>query len=171
VAERSIFTAREAAFLKALVDDDVAFMIVGLSAALLQGAPAVTQDIDLWVRDLESPRFRRALKKVGGTYVPQIGLNPPMLAGDAVRLFDLVLHMSGLGSFDEERAHAIPIDIGVVQVPVLSLPRVIASKEAANRDKDRLVLPMLRDAALTVQAVRRRKPSGTRRRSRTRPKK
>ena len=38
MAEHSIFTSKEAAFLKALVDAEVEFMIVGLSAALLQGA-------------------------------------------------------------------------------------------------------------------------------------
>ena len=91
MVERSIFTHREAEFLQALVDHQVEFMVVGLSAALLQGAPAITQDIDLWIKDLEDPGFRRALKKVGAAYVPQIGLNPPRLAGESVNLFDLVV--------------------------------------------------------------------------------
>jgi len=161
VVERSIFTGKEAAFLKALVDNEVDFIIVGLSAALLQGAPAVTQDIDLWVRDTHASGFRRALKEVGAAYVPQIGLNPPMLAGDSVKLFDLVLHMSGLGTFEEEIEHAIRIDVDGIEVQVLSIERIIASKEAANRDKDRLVLPLLRDAALTLRAL---KPEQKRRR-------
>ena len=153
MVERSIFTAREADFLKALVDNEVDFIIVGLSAALLQGAPAVTQDIDLWVRDTGDSGFRRALKKVGAAYVPQVGLNPPMLAGDSVRLFDLVAHMSGLGSFEEESEHTLRVDVEGVEVPVLALDRIIASKEAANRDKDRLVLPVLRGTLLTLKAL------------------
>jgi len=152
VAARSIFTDREESFLRALVDNEVDFMIVGLSAALLQGAPAVTQDIDLWVRDLRHRGFRRALKQVGAAYVPQVGLNPPMIAGDGVRLFDLVSHMSGLRSFEDELAGSLKLDLGGVSVRVLPLDRIIASKEAADRDKDRLVLPMLRDAALTLRA-------------------
>jgi len=69
-------------------------------------------------------------------------------------LFDLVLHMSGLGSFDEEFEHAIRIDVEGVEVPVLAIDRIIVSKEAANREKDRLVLPVLRDTALTLQALK-----------------
>ena len=154
MAQRSIFTAREAEFLKALVDHDVDFMIVGLSAAVLQGAPGVTQDIDLWIRDLQDQRLLDALKQVGAVLVPQIGLNPPMLAGDGVGLFDLVLHMSGLGPFNEEIAHSVGIDIGGVTVRVLGIERIIASNEAANREKDRLVLPVLRDAAITLRELR-----------------
>lgn len=166
MAERSIFTDREAGFLRALVDNDVDFMIVGLSAATLQGAPAVTQDIDLWIRSLDDAGFRRAVKQVGAAYVPQTGLNPPILAGSNVGLFDLVLHMSGLGSFDEEQAHAIRIDVGGVIVPVLSLERIIVSKEAANREKDRMVLPVLRDAALTLREQRRPKTDDERKKPR-----
>ena len=42
-----LLTDRELAFLRELVKTNVPFMIVGLSAAALQGAPVVTQDIDL----------------------------------------------------------------------------------------------------------------------------
>ena len=42
-----IFTEKEGRFLKELAKNKVRFMIVGLSAAALQGAPVVTQDIDL----------------------------------------------------------------------------------------------------------------------------
>jgi len=154
VAEHSIFTSKEAAFLRALVDAEVEFMIVGLSAALLQGAPAVTQSVDLWLRDLRSDGLLPALKKVGGALVPQIGLHPPMLAGDAVKMFDLVLHMSGLDAWEVEAARAIEMDVAGVRVKVLPLDRVIASKEAADREKDRLVLPVLRDAAVTIREAR-----------------
>jgi len=166
VAERSIFTRKEADFLKTLVDNDVDFMIVGLSAAILQGAPAVTQDIDLWVRDTQDAGFLRALKSVGAVFVPQVGLNPPMLAGDSVRLFDLVIQMSGLDSFEEELKHSVQVAIGGVTVRVLSLERIIVSKEAANREKDLLVLPVLRDAAITLGELRgRAKPSPRRKKS------
>jgi hypothetical protein len=70
VAKKLIFSAEEGAFLKELVKNEVRFMIVGLSAAALQGAPVVTQDIDLWFRDLSDPGIKKALKKVGGAFVP-----------------------------------------------------------------------------------------------------
>lgn len=58
MAAHPIFTEKEGRFLKALLANEVDFMIVGLSAALLQGASAVTQAIDLWVRDTASSRFQ-----------------------------------------------------------------------------------------------------------------
>ena len=45
----SIFTENEIRFLRELVKNRVPFMIVGLSAAALQGAPVVTQDVDLMI--------------------------------------------------------------------------------------------------------------------------
>ena len=54
-----IFDDKEVAFLRELKRRKVQFMIVGLSAAALQGAPVVTQDIDLWFRDLEDRGGRR----------------------------------------------------------------------------------------------------------------
>jgi hypothetical protein len=155
VAEQLPFTDREAAFLAALSASDVKFMIVGVSAALLQGAPAVTQDIDLWFEDLEDPGLRRALDSVGGTFVPSIGLHPPRLAGSAVALFDIVLTMHGLGSFLEEWKRAIDVPLRGVTVKVLPIGRVIVSKETLNREKDRLVLPVLRDAAKVTRRNRR----------------
>ena len=64
MADPLIFGDDEIEFLKALVREKVDFMIVGLSAAALQGAPVVTQDIDLWFRQLPDPGIERALKKV-----------------------------------------------------------------------------------------------------------
>ena len=51
VAELPLFGEREIAFLAALRAARVEFLVVGLSAAALQGAPVVTRDVDLWVRD------------------------------------------------------------------------------------------------------------------------
>ena len=151
MAAPSIFTDRERKFLQELVRRDVEFMIVGLSAATLQGAPAVTQGIDLWFKDLSDPRLMEALKKVGGVYVPPTGSTPPMFAGKAVALFDIVLRMDGIGGFDEEIEDALNVRIGRTNVKVLRLSRIIASKKAANRRKDRLVLPVLEDAAATLR--------------------
>jgi hypothetical protein len=151
VAAASIFTDRERRFLQELVRRDVKFMIVGLSAAALQGAPAVTQDIDLWFKDLSDPKLMGALKRVGGVYVPPTGSTPPMFAGKSVALFDIVRKMDGLDGFDEELENALEFRIGRVPVKVLPLSRIIASKKAANRRKDRLILPVLEDAAATLR--------------------
>jgi len=151
VAAPAIFTESEQAFLKELNRLGVEYMIVGLAAAALQGAPAVTQDIDLWFRDLTDPRIGEALKRVGGIYVPPTPSTPPMFAGKKVALFDIVLTMHGLRRFDREQKDAFDIRVGRMNLKVLPLERIIASKKATNREKDRLVLPVLKDALATLK--------------------
>ena len=153
MAELPLLTERELRFVRALVHHEVRFLIVGLSAAALQGAPVVTQDVDLWIGRLDDPRFVAALQQVGGAYVAPTLLTPPMLAGEGLELFDLVLSMSGLRSFDEEWTDAIELTIGDVVTRVLPLKRILASKRAANRPKDRLVIPVLEEV-VALQATR-----------------
>ena len=157
--ENLIFTDEEAEFLRELVRQKVDFMIVGLSAAALQGAPVVTQDVDLWFRNLGDPGIENALKKVKGSYVSPVGTNPPMFAGKAVKLFDIVLRMHGLGPFEKEAVHCLRVPLGGQQVPVLSLDRIIRSKKAAGRQKDKLVLPVLTD---TLTVIKERAKKGQR---------
>jgi hypothetical protein len=165
VAEKSIFTGKEVSFLKELNKQRVDYLIVGAAAAALQGAPIVTQDIDLWFRNLADPALRKAVAKVGGAIVPSIGLHPPTFAGGAVELFDIVLTMHGLGSFDEETKNSVLIDLGGLHVRILALDRIIKSKETVGRPKDILTLPVLRDALATIKKrkavkVRRSKKAG-----------
>lgn len=162
MAEPPIFTESEQEFLHQLTRLKVDFMIVGLAAAALQGAPAVTQDIDLWFRDLADPRIREALERVGGVYVPPTASTPPLFAGKSVALFDIVVRMDGLRSFEREVRDSALVRLGRTKVRVLSLARIIASKKAANRSKDRMILPVLEDALATSKKARRRGPGGHR---------
>lgn len=147
MAENLIFTAKELAFLRELTRNRVPFMIVGLSAAALQGAPMVTQDVDLWFRNINHPGILKALNKLGGHLIPPIGLNPPLFTGKHVEYFDIVLTVHGVGSFDEEAKIAVKISFGSFAVNVLPLDRIIASKKILNREKDRMALPALKAAA------------------------
>jgi hypothetical protein len=140
-------------------------MIVDLSGAALQGAPVVTEDVGLWFRNLGDPRMRRALRAAGATYVPAFDLNPPMLIGEGTQPFDIAIRMSGLGEFDDEFENTIVVELGGLRLRVLSLERILASKEAANRPKDRLVIPVLRNTLATLQALaerKRKKPAAPR---------
>jgi hypothetical protein len=85
------FSENELRLLGALLKHEVRFMIVGLSAAALQGAPVVTQDVDLWFERLGEESMSRALREVGAAYVPPSLDNPPMLAGAGAELFDIVI--------------------------------------------------------------------------------
>ena len=150
--------------LKALAGHRIRFMIVGLSAAALQHAPVVTEDVDLWVEDLSDPKFQAALQSVGAAYVPPFGLhNPPMLAGCGSEPFDLVLRMSGLRSFADEYKGAKTIKLAGWPFKVLPLDRIIASKQAANRPKDKLVVPVLLDTLRAINASKPRTPVRRRR--------
>ena len=151
MAEKAIFTGKEVSFLKELHKQGVDYMIVGAAAAALQGAPIVTQDIDLWFRDLADPALRKAVAWVGGVIVPSIGLHPPTFAGGTVELFGIVLTMHGLGTFDEEKKRSILVDLGALPVRILALDRIIKSKETVGRPKDILTLPVLRDALATIK--------------------
>ena len=151
MAEKAIFTGKEVSFLKELQKAGVDYMIVGAAAAALQGAPIVTQDINLWFRDPADPALRKAVAKVGGAIVPSIGLHPPTFAGGAVELFDIVLTMHGLGTFDEEKGNSILVDLGGLAVRILTLDRIIKSKETLGRPKDVLTLPALKDALATIK--------------------
>jgi hypothetical protein len=132
-------------------------MVVGLSAAALQGAPVVTQDVDLWFENLGDPEISRALQEVGAAYVPPSINNPPMLAGTGAELFDIVIRMDGLGRFADEIENCVEIRLGHQKLKVLSLERILASKLAANRAKDKLTIPVLRDALAATSDVKRRK--------------
>jgi len=133
-------------FLRALKRRKVRFMVVGLSAAALQGAPVVTQDVDLWFEDLTDPRIGEALREVHAAYVA-----------------DIVLTMNGLNTFAEEMSNCVEVSLGSQKVRVLGLDRILTSKRAANRAKDRLVIPVLEDV-LAVANI-----AGKRKRSRTKP--
>lgn len=135
----------EVLFLQELTERKVRFLVVGLFAAALQGAPVVTQDVDLWFEDLHDPNLRHALQKVGGSYVPPIEMNPPMFAGGGLNLFDIVLRMDGLKDFQTEFAGRLPLKIRGSEIPVLPLDRIIVSKRASNRPKDALYLKTLED--------------------------
>ena len=147
----------ELSFLRALLRRKVRFMVVGLSAAALQGAPVVTQDVDLWFEDLNDPRIREALRDVGAAYIPPSHLNPPMFAGGGIELFDIVLTMHGLGTFAEELPKCLEVSLGRRKLKVLPLDRILASKRAANRPKDRLVISVLEDTLAVGEATRKRK--------------
>jgi hypothetical protein len=151
------FSESERRLLRSLLRNEVRFMVVGLSAAALQGAPVVTQDVDLWFENLGDPEISRALQEVGAAYVPPSINNPPMLAGTGAELFDIVIRMDGLGRFADEIENCVEIRLGHQKLKVLSLERILASKLAANRAKDKLTIPVLRDALAATSDVKRRK--------------
>lgn len=150
MAEALPLSENELRLLESLVRHKIRFMVVGLSAAALQGAPVVTEDVDLWFEDLTNPKLGRALAAVGAGYVPPFGLNPPMLAGNGSEPFDVVIRMDGLDAFSQEWKRAKNLKIGSIRLKVLPLERILVSKIAANRPKDQRILAVLENSLRTL---------------------
>ena len=147
-------TPTEQAFLRALNDAEVPFMIVGLSAARLQGATLVTEDIDLWFPENCETKIAAAAKASGVVYVPAgIAMNPPQFGGHHVR-FVQVLSLSGIGDFESELNNTTEFTLNGIRLCVLNLSRIIASKKAGGRAKDKAALPALEAALLAATAAK-----------------
>ena len=59
--------------------------------------------------------------------------------------------MSGLGGFADEWKRAIKIKVGRLRLKVLPLERILVSKQAADRPKDRRVIPVLQNTLRTLK--------------------
>jgi predicted nucleotidyltransferase len=137
-------TPVEVRFLRELAERDVRFMIVGMSAADLQGAHIGTQDIDLWFRRTSDPGLESSARSVGCLFMWRS--DPPMLEGEELERFDVVNRLDGLDDFETEYAGAVDSEIEGIPVKLLPLHRIIVSKKAADRPKDRVALPALKAA-------------------------
>jgi predicted nucleotidyltransferase len=142
--------------LQALQECGLEAIIVGSVAALLQGAPIATEDMDILVRD--TPRNREKLTQLEarlGHRAVQISpltrtLRIPTPRAHLDILFDEV---SGNLRFERLRARGVQIPLGDFTARVATLEDVIASKEAAGRPKDLAQLPVLRDALSLRRAL------------------
>ena len=148
-----VLTSAERALLEALNTLGVRYLIVGMGAALIEGAPGTTQDIDLWFERIDEGQLCEAARRAGGLYTSGFGLQPPAVGGEGLDRVDLVLTASGLEPFDQEFNNAREYVLDGVRVRVLPLDRVIVSKRAAKRAKDSAQLPML-EAALAARRAR-----------------
>jgi hypothetical protein len=145
-----VLSDAERRFLAELNARGVRYMVVGLSAAIVQGANTSTQDIDLWFATISDPQIAPAAAVAGGIWVSGFGMMPPQLGGALGDRFDVVNLMSGLGTFDKEYPGALDAQIDGIAVKVLPLARILASKRAADRPKDRAVIPALEEALLVI---------------------
>ncbi len=146
-------TPAERALFCALAQRGVRFLLVGLGAAVLQGAPLATQDIDIWLERPDDPRLPLAALDAGGFWISGFGVQPPAFGGPGLERLDVVLTAHGLDTFDAEYISAFETDVEGVSLHILPLARVIASKRATGRPKDRAALPALEAALLARGAA------------------
>lgn len=146
--------------LRVLERHGVQFVVIGGLAAALQGSPFVTTDVDVTPRRARKnlERLSAALKeldaKIRTETIPE-GLpfdhDANSLAGVGLLnlttqfgALDISIEPLGTAGYEDLVRDAKPFELGGVRVLVASLADVVRSKEAAGRDKDRLVLPTLR---------------------------
>jgi len=73
-------------------------------------------------------------------------MQPPQLGGALGDRFDVVTHVHGARSFDEENADAVDLTLEGVRLRLMPLQRILASKRAASRPKDLAQIPALEEA-------------------------
>jgi hypothetical protein len=154
----SILSSAEQILFRELNRLGVRFMVVGMSAALLQGARGATEAVDLWFEDTSDPRISEAVRAAGGIWVSgSFGMAAPRIGGSALGdRFDVVTHMSGLGNFATEYTLVIYEMVDGLAIPLLPLEQILASKRAADRPKDRAIIVNLEDTLAVLDDVKAR---------------
>ncbi len=123
-------------------------VFVGGTAAVLQGAPVMTQDVDLLVRDIRLNRKKlKDLCRVMHLAALDASISADIftLVGGAVPIDIIFGSLPGKLTFEAVRARASEIKIGGERAKTASLDDIVRSKVAANRPKDRAQLTVLRD--------------------------
>jgi hypothetical protein len=149
--------ARFAEILRLLAENDVEFIVVGMAAGILHGAPVTTVDLDLvHCRSRENvERLLRVLSELDATYrhdPRRLRPGESHLVGPGHQLLT-TRHgdLDCLGTIDQDRGYEqlLPLTVemtlgGGRTVRVLTLAALIESKERAGRPKDVAALPVLR---------------------------
>jgi hypothetical protein len=143
--------------LEVLARRGVRFVVVGGVAAVLEGAPVSTFDLDIVPeRSAENVALLvEALAELDARYRDLTGRvlrpDPSALSGTGHHLLvttcgplDVLGTIGGGESYEQLAAEAVSRKLGGYTIQVLSLEALIRTKEAAGRDKDRAVLAILR---------------------------
>lgn len=147
--------------LRVLLEHEVEFIVIGGFAAVIHGSPLPTLDLDITPLHGKANlgRLSAALSDLKAM-VRAVELDEPLPFGqDADSLgaaqvwnlrtlsgdLDISFVPTGTTGYHDLRRDAAVEDFRGLPVLVASLADVIRSKEAAGRDKDRRVLPVLRE--------------------------
>lgn len=150
----------------------VEFIVIGGLAAVAQGSPIPTEDMDIVpAGDRENwARLSAALKELDAK-VRAVELDEPLpFDHDADSLvasriwnlttkfgdLDITQMPAGTDGYDDLNRDAVEIEWNGLHIRMASLADIVRSKEAAGRDKDRYALPVLRQ----LVAMQMREKSG-----------
>jgi len=144
--------------LTSLVEGNVAFIVVGGVAAVLDGAPVSTFDLDV-VYSLDETNVDRlagVLEELSAVYIDPgertIRPTAERLRGGGHHLLrtrhgrlDVMGSVGNALAYPDLLSRSRTHTVRGVEIMVLDLEALIATKEAADRPKDRAVLDLLRE--------------------------
>jgi hypothetical protein len=104
-----------------------------MSAAVLQGVPVVTHDVDLWI-DLPARQYRRAVN-LALRHGAKMVRNTVVELSDGM-LVNFIYEVTGLASFAAELRKARKLKFHGCEISVMPLESIRKSKAAVMRDKD-----------------------------------
>jgi hypothetical protein len=158
--------ARYAEVLRRLAANDVEFIVVGMMAGVLRGAPVLTADLDLVHRRTAEnvSRLLHVLEELDAIYRHDARRLRPaeshLLSAGHQLLTTTHGDLDCLGAIGQEQTYedlldrAPELSLGEgLAVHVIDLPTLIELKEKAGRPKDLAVLPVLR--ATLAETLRR----------------
>lgn len=149
--------ARFADLLRVLATHEVDFIVVGMTAGILHGAPVTTVDLDVVHRRTPEnvARLLRALAELDAVYrhdPRRLRPGESHFTGPGHQLLSTTHgDLDCLGVIDQDRGYEELLEQtaemslgGGLTIRVLTLPALIEAKERAGRPKDLAVLPVLR---------------------------
>lgn len=140
---------------------EVVYVLIGGLAAVFHGSPFPTEDVDITPQDdrVNLARLASALREINARVRTEAVPDGLPFACDAEGLagaqtwnlqtdvgdLDLAFRPSGTHGYSDLRRDATVTQLYNVTVNIASLGDVVRSKAAADRPKDRRVLPVLRE--------------------------
>ncbi len=143
--------------LDALQEAGLQVIIIGNTAAILQGVPVMTRDIDLFVRKHEQleKKLNRFAKLFDVSFTEPYPSTSNMIraVGRPIHI-DFMQALSSGKSFSSLKSRAHKIKIGRHTALVADLQDLIEAKEAAGRNKDKLSIAQMKETLKLRKAMK-----------------
>ena len=128
--------------LQCLLEEGVRFLLVGAYAVAVHGFPRATNDIDffVWATPENAAKLLRALARFGAPLddVSESDFSAAGIVfqiGNSPRRIDIITSISGV-DFEHAYANRKSIVLEGLEIPVISVPDLIANKRASGRAQD-----------------------------------
>ncbi|MCP4162300.1 MAG: hypothetical protein GY760_19695 [Deltaproteobacteria bacterium] len=146
------------AIIEGLIKSDIKFILVGGLAAVVQGAPVMTMDVDI-VHDLSSENisklflflesidaiFRRPDDKIIAPKIDDISAMGHNLFSTRLGALDVLAFIEQEKTYEDLIEDSVEIDFRGQTVHVLDIKKIIELKKKSKNPKDKLRQPVLEE--------------------------